>query len=115
MARLEQHSGPLPSPETLRAYAELIPEGGDRLMKMVESEAAHRHTIEAEREKRATLGVVLGFSVALAGFGVSAYGFFLGHAAEAALVAGATLATLAGTFVYGTATTKAERRSERDD
>ncbi len=79
-------------------------------MRTVENEAAHRHSIEWAREKRATLGVVLGFVVA--GFGVSAYGFYLEHAVEAARVAGATLATLAGTFVYSMATTKAEQKRD---
>ncbi|MGC2402382.1 MAG: DUF2335 domain-containing protein, partial [Acidobacteriaceae bacterium] len=41
------HSGPLPDPETLEGYARLIPNGAERLLKLVENEAAHRHAQEA--------------------------------------------------------------------
>ena len=41
------HSGPLPDPETLAHYSRIIPNGAERIMALVEREAAHRHTQEA--------------------------------------------------------------------
>lgn len=41
------HSTPLPDAETLGAYAELIPNGADRIMSLVEHEAAHRRRQES--------------------------------------------------------------------
>ncbi len=40
------YSGPLPLPEPFKVYAELIPNGGERIMVMAENEQKHRHTIE---------------------------------------------------------------------
>ena len=41
------HSAPLPDAETLGAYAKLIPNGADRIMSLVEHEAAHRRRQES--------------------------------------------------------------------
>src|SRR5262249_32880718 len=41
------HSTPLPDAATLEAYAELIPNGADRIMSLVEHEAAHRRRQES--------------------------------------------------------------------
>jgi uncharacterized membrane protein len=40
------HTGPLPDPETLAAYQNLIPDGANRLMAIHESQMAHRQTVE---------------------------------------------------------------------
>jgi len=42
------HSGPLPDPDTLRAYATLIPNGAERIMALVEGASTHRHAQEAQ-------------------------------------------------------------------
>ena len=39
--------GPLPPPGALRQFNEIIPDGADRIMKLVEGEQGHRHKIEA--------------------------------------------------------------------
>ena len=33
---IEHHSGPLPSPETLRQYNDIVPDGAERIMAMAE-------------------------------------------------------------------------------
>lgn len=40
------HSGPLPDPESLARYNEIIPNGADRIMKMAENQQGHRFDIE---------------------------------------------------------------------
>jgi len=40
------HSGPLPSPEILRAYNEVIPGSAERILSMAESEQAHAHDMD---------------------------------------------------------------------
>ena len=40
------HSGPLPDAETLDYYNRIIPNGADRIMALLEREAAHRHEQE---------------------------------------------------------------------
>jgi len=43
------HIGPLPDPETLRAYDEIIPNGAERLMQLVERQSNHRQALESDR------------------------------------------------------------------
>ena len=43
------HSGPLPSPETLAAYADILPDAAERIMQMAEKEQSQQHNIDNER------------------------------------------------------------------
>lgn len=45
--RTAAFQGPLPPPRMLEAYNRLIPNGADRLMRLVEEQAKHRQTQEA--------------------------------------------------------------------
>lgn len=99
------HLGPLPDPEALRTYAELIPNGPDRIMAMVEREAAHRHEQEAQlaasKRRRFTRGQWMAFSTT---FALAAAGVYLGVAGHDWL-AGALFTTTIGavmtTFLLG--------------
>lgn len=46
-ARLQQWSGPLPPPAALDQFNEIIPNGAERIMSMIEREQAHRIEHEA--------------------------------------------------------------------
>ena len=48
-ARLEVESfaGPLPPPATLAAYNAIVPDAAERILKMAEAQALHRHQLEA--------------------------------------------------------------------
>ena len=97
------HLGPLDSPETLRAYAEVDPLLPGKLVGMVDTEGNHRREIEravvASDIARARLGQWLGFVVALAGLATAAYLGHLGHPAAAAVVATFDLVALVSVFV----------------
>jgi uncharacterized membrane protein len=41
-----RYSGPLPAPELFRQYDEVLPGAAERILKMAEREAAHRHEME---------------------------------------------------------------------
>src|SRR6218665_122766 len=43
------HIGPLPDPETLAQYDQIIPNGGERIMRMAEKQLDHR--MESEKKK----------------------------------------------------------------
>jgi uncharacterized membrane protein len=73
---ISRHRGPLPDPETLSAYNQLIPNGAERCMTLVERESAHRHAQE-DRIVRTNLNLMvrgqyigLGLVVLLAAAGV---------------------------------------------
>lgn len=67
---IKQHySGPLPDGENIRIYNEVIPNGGDRLMKTVEKQLDHRITIEKVGVRRtfnqSSTGQWMGFFIAV--------------------------------------------------
>ena len=45
--RIEEFSGPLPRPQTLKEYDEIIPNGAERIMSMAEEQSRHRRDMEA--------------------------------------------------------------------
>ncbi len=65
----ETHSGPLPSPETLKEYNEIIKDGGERIMKVFENQSSHRIKLEKRVVGRQTfqslLGQIFGFIIAI--------------------------------------------------
>jgi uncharacterized membrane protein len=75
MQRFEAYySGPLPDPHALRAYAELIPNGAERIMALVERAATHRHEQEACGSMRTSRGQWMAFVLTLV---LTAAGLFL--------------------------------------
>lgn len=47
---MSHHRGPLPDPNTLARYNELIPDGAERVMRMAELEQGHRHRWERDQQ-----------------------------------------------------------------
>ena len=106
------HAGPIPSPQTMAAYEQLLPGSANRILAMAESQLAHQQTIEADQ-----LGVVkermrwdagsdlLGTTSALvvstlliAG---GTYATVSGHPVAGSSTITTTIVTLAAIFVYG--------------
>lgn len=73
------HSGPLPDPETLSAYAKLIPNGADRVMSLVERQTAHRHQRESADARQAVRGHWMAYTLAVALSGAGVYLGLRGH------------------------------------
>ena len=111
--RTEIHSGPLPHPEVLRQYDALIPNGADRILRLVEKQSEHRMELEKKvvysDARRADWGVVAGILVASGGMGFGYALLIHGLAVQASVFAGGTIAALVGTFVYGTKSRREER------
>ncbi len=114
VARAISFSGPLPPPEALERYNQVLPGAADRILSMAEQQSKHRQGLErivvesnAHSQKA---GVWLGFVVAMTAvvggialilYGKNVYGL--------AAVLGA-LVSLAGVFIYG----KSKQRKELD-
>ena len=109
ITRMESHSGPLPHPETLRGYAEIIPNGAERVMRMAEKQQDHSHRVENTREKTALIGVLAAMFGTVCSFGTAGYALFLGFPTAAGVIATGTVAALAGAFIYGTKTQHSEQ------
>jgi uncharacterized membrane protein len=107
------HSGPLPDPESLRVYAELIPNGADRIMNLVESEARYRCVEEQKQfahEARQTIrGQWMAFALTLLFAAVGTYLGLAGHDWLAGTVFTTTIGAVVAIFVVG------DRSQARDD
>lgn len=52
----ELHRGPLPDGETLEHYTRLIPNAGERIMLLVERDAAHQQSMELAPDCNPSVG-----------------------------------------------------------
>ncbi len=113
---IQAFSGPLPSPETLAKYSEIIPNGAERIMKMAEDQARHRQSLEKTviggDSKRAYCGLFVGGTVALCILGASVYCILRGHDVAGTVIGSLDIASIVGVFVYGTNRRRAEREQK---
>lgn len=109
-------SGPLPHPEILKKFDEVVPGAAERIIKMAEDQSAHRKDLEKKVIEsdiaRSKWGQVLGFLIAIIGLGVSALVSVYGNAIAGGIIGIGTLASLVGVFMYG-AKTRSEERTEK--
>ena len=105
--------GPLPPPEILRRFDEVVPGAAERIIRMAEEQFAHRTTLEKKvidsDISRSKWGQILGFMIAVVGLGVSALVTIYGNQWAGAVIGGGTLASLVGVFMYGARTRNKER------
>ena len=106
----QHHSGPLPDGETIKVYSEVIPNGGDRLMKTVEVQLEHRIEIEKEGVKRtfnqSSTGQWMGFGIAIM-FGLAAWDLAKsGHDVTATIIGVVDLVALVTVFITGKSKSK---------
>lgn len=109
-------SGPLPPPNVLAGYNNVVPNAAERIVAMAESEQKHRHAVEAaavnaniaaqerqiavaELQTKSTyrsdlLGQVLGFLVAIICFALATFFGIRGNTAVAAMFLGPTVAAV---------------------
>src|ERR1700685_4362438 len=105
VSRQYSFSGPLPPPETLEKYNQVLPGAAERILAMAEQQSRHRQSIETTvvnsnafvQKLGPLLGFVLGMTAVVGGIililkGKDGYGL-------ASILT--PLAGLAGVFIYG--------------
>jgi uncharacterized membrane protein len=116
LQRLEQYSGPIPPPELLRQYDQIIDNGAERIFSAFELQTRHRQSLERTvvdgNEERAKRGQWMGFTLAIVVLGLGTSMVFSGHDAAGATIVSADLVGLAGVFVYGRRTQRQEREAK---
>jgi uncharacterized membrane protein len=108
-------SGPLPHPNILARYNEVIPNGAERIMAMAERQAIHREALETQvvtgNVASQARGTHYAFAICmvciLGGFGL----IITGKSVDGLVAIISSLAALAGVFVYG----KYQQRKERQE
>ncbi len=97
-------SGPLPAPETLERYGQIVPGGAERIFGWVEQQAAHRQSLEKARldsdTKNEARGQWFAFVITLTGLACGTFLVYTGKDATGLALMLGDLALLAGVFVY---------------
>ncbi len=112
----QSFSGPLPPPEILKKFDEVVPGAAERIIKMAEEQSAHRKELERKVIEsdisRSKWGQILGFIIAVVGLAVSAFIAIYGNAYAGGVIGVGTLVSLVGVFMYG-AKTRSKEREEK--
>lgn len=100
---IEAFYGPIPPPDLLKAYNEIDPEFGNRIITMAEKQQDHRINLETQVIKgdihRANLGLWFAPFIACAGIGCGTYILVIGREASGLALIFVPLATLVGIFI----------------
>lgn len=100
----EHYSGPLPHPEALARYDEIVPGAAERIIKMAENEMAHRHDMETRMTKNSIrttyLGIIFAFLSVIILSASVAYALYRGFDTVAGSIAVGSIAAVAGVFIF---------------
>lgn len=116
--KAELYVGPLPHPNILEKFEQILPGAADRILKQAEAQTEHRIEIEKKVVSaditKSYLGLVFGFILGLSGIGSGVYLATLGFNVFGPLLSGGSLITLVAVFIYGTRSRKQEREKRFD-
>lgn len=111
-------TGPLPPPDILRAYENLLPGSAERIIAMAEKQSEHRRGIEKivinSGATNQRWGVVFGFIIAIMALLLAGYALYEGRSQTGTAIVITTIGSLAGVFIVGKYLT-ARERAGRDD
>jgi len=112
----QQYSGPLPPPELLERFNQVIPNGAERIMIMAEQQSVHRINLEASAIKnqqwQSTLGQYFALFVTVFGLSISAWAIFTGHDGAGGTIGVATISSVAYAFITGRNQQKADLKAK---
>ncbi len=109
-------SGPLPPPEILKKFDDVVPGAAERIIKMAEGQFIHRTELEKKVIEsdisRSKWGQILGFVIAVVGLVVSAVVAVYASATAGTIIGAGTLASLVGAFMQSTKGREKERQQK---
>lgn len=117
LARGEFYAGPIPNPEALARYEEILPGAADRIIKMAEEQSAHRQKIENEVIKssieNSKRGQIFGATIAMVAIVLGFILILLDKPGWGLGVIISELVFLAGVFVYNRVSEYQERNRKK--
>ena len=93
--------GPLPDPDSLAQYEQLVPGPAERFLVMVENQVAHRLRMESEDSTRLNWGLAAAFIIVTLIVAAGAGLTYLGYGWAGAAVIGINVVGLAAFFITG--------------
>ena len=119
LAVTRSFEGPLPPPNILAGYEDVLPGSAERILLMAEQESAARRVLVASLVSadvsRARWGLWLGAFVAIVAIVAATVMALAGHAWPGTVVITIDLASVVSVFVYGTWFRARELRDEASD
>lgn len=113
VATATSYSGPIPPPEALERFNEIIPKGAHRILRMAEKQQNHRHQLETKvitsDIRRSWGGLIAGLLVALVSISFGCSLVYHGHDTAGTTIATATVVALVTAFLKGTSQRQQER------
>ena len=113
------HTGPIPPPEVLAQYEEVLPGLADRIMAEAERQSAHRQaaemTVIKNDARQSLFGMAAGVVTVLAALAVAAIFVLQGQPWFGIVALLAPITTLAGVFVHGTEARRKERTARLEE
>lgn len=98
------YSGPLPLPEDLAKYDQVVPGAAERIIKMAENEMEHRHVQENRMSKSVIIttiiSIIFAFLSVIILSGITFYALYKGYDTVAASIAVGAIAAVAGVFIF---------------
>lgn len=99
------YCAPIPPPELMAGYEQILPGAADRIIAMAEQQASHRRGMEdimvTSTCKTKTLGLWLAFGITLAAFAIMAFAIDRGYPYVGSILGMTALSSLVGSFIYG--------------
>jgi uncharacterized membrane protein len=119
----EFYKGPLPSPDTLKKYNDMLPDAADRIFKMAERSQVHRENIECQQmdiikarveseSKKINKGQNYAFIIALTGIAGAITCAFIDQVTIGSVLGGSTVVTLAALFLSEKWRRKKDKKNE---
>lgn len=111
-SRIQHYQGPVPPPDILKGYEEILPGAAERMLSMAEKEQNHRHQIDTtettieksfhrDEAKRDARGQYIAAFLAVFSLSISTYLSLQGHSVIAGVIGGTTVIGLVSAFVVG--------------
>jgi uncharacterized membrane protein len=117
-AEMQAFAGPLPPPEALERYNQVLPGAAERIIAMAESQHDHRQHLEStvitEGVKAQRLGTILGFVVAMTTILGGMFLMYMGKESTGLASVITALAALVGVFIYGKREEQSDRKKKAD-
>lgn len=107
-----QFTGPIPPPDILRSYEEIVPGSAKIIFSVFQKQAEHRMAIEKGKLANERLGLKFAFWIAITGLLVAAFLGYVGAEWAASILGALDLATLVYAFIKGSKM-KQQKLSER--
>ena len=110
-------SGPIPPPELLKQYNDIISDGADRIVSMAENQSKHRMDLEksviTEELKQSKRGQIFGLTLVIFCIILAFILSMTNHETVAGILAGSTVVSLATVFVIGKQAQKRNLNSKK--